>query len=59
MHLNGGKLLKCHLNGKSCRKWAEGLNINDSEKKIDPRGSSASTLGQYTHIILLYTNIFS
>ena len=50
MHLNGGKLLKCHLKGKSCSKWAVGLNINDSEKKghVD---SSAPNPGQYTCIL--------
>ena len=36
-----GKLLKCHFKLKSCMKWAVGLKFNDSEKKVDPRGSSA------------------
>ena len=36
MHLNGEKLLKCHLKRKSCRKWEVGLNINDSEKNWTP-----------------------
>ena len=27
------KLLKCHLKGKSCRKWANGLKVGNSEKK--------------------------
>ena len=26
------KLLKCHLKGKSCRKWANGLKVGNSEK---------------------------
>ena len=33
-----GKLLKCHLKGKSCRKWANGLKVvGNSEKNLDPR----------------------
>ena len=31
-----GKLLKCHLKGKTCRKWANGLKVGNSEKKLDP-----------------------
>ena len=31
-----GKLVKCHLKGKSCRKWANGLKVGNSEKKLDP-----------------------
>ena len=31
-------------------KWANGENINDSENKIDPRGSSVLALGLYTYI---------
>ena len=39
MHLNGGKLLKCYLKGKACRKWANGLKVGNSEKeKIGPQG---------------------
>ena len=26
------KLLKCHLKGKACRKWANGLKVSNSEK---------------------------
>ena len=33
MLLNGGKLLKCHLKGKTCRKLVNPLNIDYSEKK--------------------------
>ena len=32
---------------------------NDSEKKLDPIGSSAPTTGQYTCILPKYSNIFS
>ena len=53
-----GKLLKCHLNGKSCRKWANGLKVGNSEKNLDPRGWSAPTPGQYTCILQKYSKIF-
>ena len=53
-----GKLLKCLLKGKSCRKWANGLKIGNSEKHLDPRGWSAPTLGQYTCILQKYSKIF-
>ena len=33
-----GKLLKCHLKGKTCRKCANGLKICDSENNLDPHG---------------------
>ena len=33
-----GNLLKCHLKGKTCRKWADGLKVGNSEKKIGPQG---------------------
>ena len=43
-----GKLLKCHLKGKTSRKLANGQNIEDSEKKKKkengPRASSAPAL---------------
>ena len=29
-----GKLLKCHLKGKNCRKLANGQDIDYSEKKV-------------------------
>ena len=50
--LEWGKLLKCHLKGKSCRKWANGLKVGNSKKKLDPRGWSAPT-----HIHVYYKNI--
>ena len=31
MHFNVEKLLKCHLKGINCRKWANGLKICDSK----------------------------
>ena len=49
-----GKLLKCHLKGKSCRKWANGLKLGNSEKKLDPRGGSAPHPGA----IYMYIKIF-
>ena len=33
-----GKLLKSHLKGKSCRKWANGPKVGNSEKKFGPPG---------------------
>ena len=53
-----GKLLKCHLKGKSCRKRANGLKVGNSEKNLVPRGWSAPTLGQYTCILQKYSKIF-
>ena len=38
MHLNGGKLSKCHLTGKTLWKWANGLNTYDSKKKKRRQG---------------------
>ena len=58
MHLNQEKLLKYHLKGITFRKWANGLKIYDSEKKLDPRGQSAPTLGQYTCILQKCSNTF-
>ena len=31
-----GKLLKCHLKDKTCRKWANGLKVGNSEKNWTP-----------------------
>ena len=53
-----GKLLKCHLKGKSCRKWENGLKVGNSEKNLDPRDWSAPTPAQYTRILQKYSKIF-
>ena len=53
-----GKLLKCRLKGKTCRKWANGLNICDSVKNLDPRGWYAPTPGRYTCILQYCSKIF-
>ena len=45
-----GKLAKCHLKGKTYRKWANGLKIYDS----DPKGSSAPSPGRYTCIVIIH-----
>ena len=48
-----GKLLKCHLKGKTSRKLANGQNIDYSEKKNKrngPRASSVPALGLNTII---------
>ena len=45
MHLNGGwGLLKCHLGGKSCWKWAVGLYVIFFEKRLERSGSSSTHL---------------
>ena len=44
------KLLKCHLKGKASRKLANGQNIDYSEKRKWPKGSSAPALGLNTII---------
>ena len=36
--------LKCHLEGKACRKLANGQNIDYSEEKNEPRASFAIVL---------------
>ena len=49
------KLLKCHLKKKSCRKWAVGLNINDSEKKNGPQGLICPHPGAiYMYITIIF-----
>ena len=47
----GGKLLKCHLKGKTCSKLANGLNFYDLKKNIDSRGYSDPSLRLYTCIL--------
>ena len=49
-----GKLLKCHLKGKSCRKWENGLKVGNSEKNLDPRGGLPPPWG---NIHVYYKNI--
>ena len=49
MHLN----VKISFVGKTCRKWANGLKIDDSETR-DPRGLSAPTRG---NIHVYYSDI--
>ena len=53
MHLNGENCQNVILTGKTLWKWANGLNIYDSEKK-DLRGRSAPTRG---NIHVYYHNI--
>ena len=45
-----GKLLQCHLKGKTCSELANGLNLYDL-KKNDSRGCSDPVLGLYTCIL--------
>ena len=53
-----GKLLKCHLKGKTSRKLANGQNIDYSEKKNGPGASSAPALGLnaiiFKHVLSVY-----
>ena len=49
MHLNGGKQLKCQLKGNDFRKFANGQNIDYSEK-YDTMANFAPALGLYTII---------
>ena len=49
-----GENLKSHLRWKSCRKWVVGLNINDSEKKMDLRAHMPTPGG---NIHVYYHNI--
>ena len=51
-----GKLLKYHLKGMSCRDWAVGLNINNSENtKNGPPGAHLPSPPGSIHVI--YHNI--
>ena len=50
MHLKMEKTFKKSFEVKILQEWVEGLNINDFEKKIGPKGSYAPNPGQYTCI---------
>ena len=41
-------MLKCHLKGKTCRKLANGQEIDYYERKNGPRASSAPKLGLFS-----------
>ena len=49
-----GKLIKCHLKVKTCRKWANGLNMYDSENIWTPGVSLPPPWG---NIPVCYKNI--
>ena len=49
-----GKLLKCHLKGKTCRKWANGLKAGNSEKNWTPGVGLPPPRG---NILVYYNNI--
>ena len=49
MHLNGGKLIKYDLRGKTCRKWADGQNVYVYEKILSPGGCLPLPRG-YIHV---------
>ena len=47
--------IKCHMNGKTCMKWANVLKIHDYEKKNEPRGFSAPAPGAIImHIAIIF-----
>ena len=48
MHLKG-KLLQCHLKGKTCSKLANGLNLYDLKKKLTPEVALTLPWG-YIHV---------
>ena len=57
-----GKLLKCHLKEKTCRKLANGQDIDylGKKKKNGPRASSAPILGLFSVIFKhVYWYIYS
>ena len=49
-----GKLLKCHLKGKTSRKLANGQNIDNSEKRKWPKGFICPCTGIVYHNIQTY-----
>ena len=49
-----GKLLKCHLKGKTGRKWANGLKVGNSEKNWTPGVGLPPPRG---NILVYYNNI--
>ena len=51
MHLNGKKLLKCHLKGKASKKLANGQNIDYSEKRKRHKGFICPCTGVKYHNI--------
>ena len=44
-----GKLLQCHLKGKTCSKLANGLNLYDLKKKVTPEIALTLPWG-YIHV---------
>ena len=54
-----GKLLKCHLKGKTSRKLANGQNIEDFEKRKWPKGFICSCTGVKYHNIQTFIGICS
>ena len=43
---------------KTSRKLANGQNIYDSEKQIDPRCSSVPALGLYTYMAIIVEQVY-
>ena len=55
-----GKIVKMSFEGQTCRKWANELKIEDSEKNLDPRGGCAPTPGAiYMYVTIIFVDSFS
>ena len=58
MHLNGEKLLKCHLKGKTCSKLANGLKFYDLKKKLTPGVARPGPGVIYMYITILVKQVY-
>ena len=58
MHLNGGKLLKCHLKGKTCSKLANGLNFYVLKNKLSPGVIHTLPRVIYMYITILVKQVY-
>ena len=52
-----GKLLQCHLKGKTCSKLANGLNLYDLKKKLTPEAALTLPWG-YIHNTILVKQVY-
>ena len=55
MHLIGEN---CHLTGKTLWKWANGLNIYDSEKRTQGAGLPPSSGNIHVNITIIFKDLF-
>ena len=51
-----GKIVKCHLKGKTCSKLANGLNFYDLKKKLTPGFACSGVI--YMYIIILVKQVY-